>query len=278
MLKLSELSEQDAPDSIKTIYEEIRFCTRAPMVALIYRHLATRPGVLQWAWGALVPIMYSGDLPDSAREMVSVASYPNIEPLPGEELRALGLFNVDVHAIRYVIAAYYAANPCNILATLCLIKILKESLKFPVDNKNLSHPIIPDLNMSLPVMPPMLDTSLLPKEVLSLRPKKALSVGLVPSLYRHLGHWPNWLKVVLEKSLIQIYESGEIEKYANELLFAAEKRVEILLSKTKKFNGNDGRPLGRESESLCKTLEAFVETIPTLIVMGEAFRNTLSKH
>ena len=39
--RLPELSEHDAGPEIKAIYGEIKACCRVPMVALIYRHLAT---------------------------------------------------------------------------------------------------------------------------------------------------------------------------------------------------------------------------------------------
>lgn len=45
VLVLSESSEADAPSQIRAIYEEIRELCGAPMVALIFRHLAAHPSV-----------------------------------------------------------------------------------------------------------------------------------------------------------------------------------------------------------------------------------------
>ena len=57
---LRELPEAEASGNAREIYEEIKSLCGVPMVALIYRHLATIPGALEWAWALLRPVMAAG--------------------------------------------------------------------------------------------------------------------------------------------------------------------------------------------------------------------------
>ena len=54
-MDLPELPESEATGDKARIYGEIRTLGGVPMVALIYRHLATLPGALEWMWEALSP-------------------------------------------------------------------------------------------------------------------------------------------------------------------------------------------------------------------------------
>ena len=57
---LAELREGDATGEIAVIYEQIRRLWAVPYVSSLQRHLATRPGWLEWAWAALGPAFQSG--------------------------------------------------------------------------------------------------------------------------------------------------------------------------------------------------------------------------
>ena len=50
---LPELLESKASGQIAVIYDEIRRFSGVPYVSSLQRCLATLPGVLEWAWGAL---------------------------------------------------------------------------------------------------------------------------------------------------------------------------------------------------------------------------------
>jgi hypothetical protein len=60
MALLAELAERDATGEKGAIYSEIRRLGGVPMVALIFRHLATLPGTLEWAWGVVGPSWRAG--------------------------------------------------------------------------------------------------------------------------------------------------------------------------------------------------------------------------
>ena len=83
---LAELPEPDAAGALGDIYAAIRRTTEAPLVPLIYRHLATFPDALEWMWRVLGPLMESGELPArSVRVSQSV-------PVPDSALFPPGAF------------------------------------------------------------------------------------------------------------------------------------------------------------------------------------------
>jgi hypothetical protein len=53
---LAELRERDATGEVAAIYDEIRRFWAVPYVSSLQRHLATRPGWLEWTWAALPPM------------------------------------------------------------------------------------------------------------------------------------------------------------------------------------------------------------------------------
>ena len=64
---LPELQERDATGDVAVIYAEIRRLWAVPYVSSLQRHLATRPGWLEWTWAALSPAFASGSAPGAPR-------------------------------------------------------------------------------------------------------------------------------------------------------------------------------------------------------------------
>ena len=59
---LPEQPEAQASDAVRAIYAQIRRAAGVPMVALIFRHLATLPGAMEWAWSVIGPPLAQGQL------------------------------------------------------------------------------------------------------------------------------------------------------------------------------------------------------------------------
>ena len=277
MMYLSEISFKEASPEIRQIYINIQICCRTPIIALIYRHLASFDKVLEWAWASLAPIMCSGQLTLAAKEINSSYTLPSIKPFNDIELERLNLLDPDIKAIRYIISGYNAANPCNILAVL----LLKELLNEPGHSKNIEKVNFKDLgnnsNEIFPGLPELVEPSKLPDLVLRLRPDSADNEGLVPSLYRHLGHWPEWLEKAAQAKVMPLYQSKEIQRCAKDLEESANEKIIDILPLVRPFNGIYGRPSPKLRDDLSRTMDTFVETIPTLIIIGRILDKTLSK-
>jgi hypothetical protein len=191
---LDELSESRATGELRRIYGEFKRLSGVPMVALIYRHLATLPGVLEWSWALLEPALRSGALQRHAwalAERVDAA----VPPIPRAALRAAGLEARDEHGIAAVLDAYNRANPVNILAVRCLALHLSGQAQAgaTIAAADWPPPQQPD---ALPTMidpPAMTPTVRELAQLLTDRGAQDAASPLWPSLYRHLAHWPAFL-------------------------------------------------------------------------------------
>ena len=50
------VTEQNAEGQVAEIYQDIRATLGVPVVNLIWRHLATFPGALEWSWASIKPL------------------------------------------------------------------------------------------------------------------------------------------------------------------------------------------------------------------------------
>ena len=78
---LAELRERDATGEIAAVYDEIRRLWAVPYVSSLQRHLATRPGWLEWTWAALGPAFASGRAQDAAWRAAERLTVPRLAPL-----------------------------------------------------------------------------------------------------------------------------------------------------------------------------------------------------
>jgi hypothetical protein len=119
---IAEVPERAAPPEIAAIYAEMRAALDMPLVNLIYRHFATHPGFLPWAWGVARPLAESGALQalagrlrDGVREHV-VAHTP--------ALADHGLDAAAVQAVHQLIEFYNRGNCMNVLVMKLLLRAL----------------------------------------------------------------------------------------------------------------------------------------------------------
>lgn len=80
------------------------------MVNLIWRHLATIPGALPWAWGTLRPLYADGSIAAEAAALHGDLDLPRLPSFPAEAFAAAGLLKGDISAIRDILAAYDRTN------------------------------------------------------------------------------------------------------------------------------------------------------------------------
>ena len=117
--------------------------------------------------------------------------------MPREALAALGVDDAGLREIHVVADAYNLANPENLLSVLCLARMLGGAPRFeaPVE-RTWTPPAAPG-----PLVP-MVDVAALPKAVAELldlvTPQGAEgSPRVVPSLYRHFGHRPQFVALLV---------------------------------------------------------------------------------
>lgn len=264
---LPELAERDATGRTKEIYEEMKRLGAVPMVALIFRHLATLPGALEWTWEALAPAWRTGRLQEAAWKIAREARLVPIAPMPRAALRALGVDEAGEREIRVVLAAYNLANPENMLTILCLLRLLPGARagRLP-EVREWTPPPTPG-----PLVP-MTDVATMPRAVsdvleLVAAPGEPGGARVVQSLYRHFGHRPAFLAMAVTL-LRQRFDDGSIDRAVGEIHGAMHDEAEIIV------RGVSASPAPHPAmESVCRRFSGSV--IPQMIVVGRLLEEAM---
>ena len=119
-MSLSEIPESEAAGRIAEIYRAILDATGLPSTNLVWRHMASRPGVLEWAYDGLQEAFPAGAFRVLAAEIVACVPPPAMPGLdPGE-----GLDPATLESAGSVMAFYNRANPINLVALAALRRLL----------------------------------------------------------------------------------------------------------------------------------------------------------
>jgi len=226
---LPEIRQEDASVDIGRIYSDIKRASGTPLVNLIYRHLATIPGGLEWVWGCIrMNWGYDGLL--RAAAAMPAANVTMI--LPTSLWRIVGLSDSDLTGIRSLIAQYNLTNAANIIGITALAHVARNPACC-------SNDAMLDW-MEVPSGAPIAATPSVPK-LAALAPDIRSLVyfvnglgeegqpTMVASLFRHLTLWPSSLAVTAAL-LAPLAQSGELTRLRQETIRAAERIAGELIS------------------------------------------------
>ena len=220
--EFSETSEANASDTTRAIYDEIKKLSGVPMVALIYRHLATHPGVLEEIWEAIGPLFRNGQIQETARRTAkSTVPIGLLPPFEMNARRVLGVSDDALTEIRRTIEAYNRANPINQLAMLSLLARLSSdgpAKEPPAARDWISPDAIPG---PLPRMASIKEMSPAIRLVINDFGfgDRSMLDPIVPSLFRHLTRWPNYL-AALHLTLRPHFRDGRVARATSDLQVA----------------------------------------------------------
>src|SRR5258707_12282242 len=97
------IAEASATGAVAEIFADIRRVLGVEVVNLIWRHLATIPGALLWAWGMLRPLYVNGSIAAEAAALRAELDLPPLPPFPAETLLAVDIFGGDVRSFRNIL-------------------------------------------------------------------------------------------------------------------------------------------------------------------------------
>ena len=208
---LPELPEADAVGDIRDIYAGMRHLAAAPMVALIWRHLATLPGALPAAWAMLGPLYRQGLVQEAAWRTAERAVTGPPAGI-GRRLAAAGLGEADATAFGQVLAAYNRVNPVNYVAVRLVLRALGSGEAGPAAAPPSRDWTPPPAIGPLPPMAPIADIPADHRRMLdAMSSDPAVDRSrVVPTLYRHLVGWPGLIPLIHD-ALIARFRSGEIK-------------------------------------------------------------------
>jgi hypothetical protein len=272
-----QISESDASPDLVAIYEDIRQVIGIPLVNLIYRHFATLPGVLPWAWNLVRPPIAAG-LVELEREqlinnvMIGLRYGQNHRTgLPRHQLRPPA-----IREIRQLIDIYNRGNTTNLIVLTAVrlhlqqvrgMTTLRSSSEFRPRSMSLA-------TIRIPALPKLADLSPQTRALVQTlnAAHNSLDDGITPSLYLHLAHWPPFLTVA--QDLLQpLFARNELQKKRDATIQMAETSASRLLTDL-----GAPEPLPAEhAGTVCLALNRFTRhIIPELIAVGFVLSSALS--
>ena len=188
---VAAVTEAEATGETAAIFADIRAVYRVGVVNLIWRHLATIPDALPWAWNAIRPLYVDGTVARAASAFRTGLRSPVLPPVPPEVFASVGLSTDDLTRIRGVLSAY---DRTNTMALIALSACVTESGAVGGSGVSAAMTHIDD-DIPLPALTPL--SAMAPHvAALVVRLNSFGAAGerpILASMYRHLSHWPPYL-------------------------------------------------------------------------------------
>ena len=265
---LAEVPVDAASGEIARIYGEIRRLTGGPLVAFVYRHLATLPGALEALWRSVAPLLERGELQTRAWDAAARAW---AGPVLDSRHILGGLGAPGMAGACRVIDAYNRGNPVN-LAVVSVIRAAAGSPAIPAQTIPQTQRWTPPAPLA-PIIPiPAandLDVKLFAHVDAFGRRDSTGQALLVPTLYRHLSAWPALIEFAIQEVRPRLADGSfaaaidrfrlEIEQLATELAQRHVVPVEAVLA----------------TPAVRNAFDRFAPVIPEMVVVGHFLRRAL---
>jgi hypothetical protein len=268
---LTELPESEATGEIAEIFAEIRHYYATPYVSSIHRHLATRPGVLEWSWELASPAFRSGIAQETGWRIASDSALAPLSAIPSEVLAVWGVADGDVPTLRAIAESFTRVAPLNLIYGGLLRDV---ALGAELGGGVLS-PAAWTPPSALPNPPPMADAARLGEAERSVLQRFLSGTGntaFVPGLYRMLAHWPNLL-AHFAVELGPRFRSDEKTVAAADLL----RKIDDAVAGIRKSLPTPRRPApsAEEAAHLVRMIDGYRVTSPEMIMFGRLIRDAL---
>jgi hypothetical protein len=272
---LPELQERDATGEIARIYREIRRLWAVPYVSSLQRHLATRPGWLEWTWAALAPAFTSGRAQVAAWRAADTLAVPRLAPLSRHALR---VWDVDADAeaaVRATCASFVRVSPVNLMLSGLLRRLLTGER--PAAAASLSAAWTPP--PPLGPLPALVDPATRPpaeREVLATLGTIVDRQPFVPGLYRMLATWPALLAhvaTVLKPHLADAATGAACRR----LLDAVDAEIPALFAALPSPPATPPAPAAAEFTGVLGALDTYRRTSPEMVVFGRMLGDALPR-
>ncbi len=233
---VAAIREDQAEGETAALYGDIRATLGVPVVNLIWRHLATFPNGLAWAWDAVRPHYRSGAVQAEARALRDHLVLVETPELSRAALRTVGISAADEIAIVRLLDTYERSNAMNLIALAALNRQLRGGGPArdapppardapPPAPSRADRPIEGNLPRLLVMDEMAPETARLVAELN--RFGQADDGRIVASLYRHVAHWPGFLALAWAV-LAPLQRDGRLATMIAATLDAADRRASKL--------------------------------------------------
>jgi hypothetical protein len=267
---LAELAERDAAGEIAAIYAEIRRLWGVPYVSSLQRHLATRPGWLEWVWAALHPVFADGRAQTAAWQAVALVDVPRLAPIARDALRVWGVDAPGEATIRAVCESFVRVSPVNLVLSGLLRRLLDGERPHAAPGGNAAWTPPP----ALPPLPALADIGALSPSERGVLLSLGTQVGadpFVPGLYRMLAGWPALL-AHLATALRPLMEDPATHAACARVNAAIDARIPALFAELPAL---PAAPPADDVPGVRAALDAYRRTSPEMVVVGRVIERAL---
>jgi hypothetical protein len=272
---LAELQERDATGEIADIYAEIRRLWAVPYVSSLQRHLATRPGWLEWTWAALAPAFTSGRAQTAARRAADGVVVPRLAPVSREALSVWGLDAAAQDAVRAACASFVRVAPINLVLAGLLRRLLGGERPAGAAAPETAWTPPPPLG----TLPPLVDAATLPAAQRAVLASLGTAVDgepFVPGLYRMLAMWPGLIAHVATV-LRPLADDGATLAACRRLLAAVDAEVGPVFALLPPVPAAPPRPAATDVPAVLAALDTYRKTSPEMVVFGRMLGDALPR-
>lgn len=270
---LAELRESDATGEIAGIYDQIRRLWGVPYVSSLQRHLATRPGWLEWTWAALGPVFTSGVAQVAAWRAADGLVVPRLAPLSRDALRVWGVDPAGATSIRATCASFVRVSPVNLVLSGLLRRLLTGE-RPPGAN---GGPPAWTPPAPLGPLPALADLAALPdaeRAVLATLGTTVAGQVFVPGLYRMLASWPAFLAHVA--TVLRPHLDDAATRAAGQRLLAAvDAEIPGVFATLPSLPARPAMPPAAEFAPVLAALDTYRKTSPEMVVFGRMLGDAL---
>ena len=265
---LPEINAKDASGVTSEIYRSIEAALGVRLVNLVYRHLATVPGALEWAWAVVgdgfkteIYKERSAPLADFGKRLAGATGDLRLISLKG-----YGLTPREAAAVRVTLNAYNRANPMNALSLRVIALALSAGWRPPAV-RTYTFTSVPPVDLL-----PMGRLQDLDGDTSSYLSRLALYTtgvesDLVPSLFRHFVPWPSFL-AGLGDWLQPLHEDDLISHFSSEISREADAAAKEIFDNLNVVENTLAAPNEDTRLALSRTLAQFLPAICRMIVIG----------
>ncbi|PIW26939.1 MAG: hypothetical protein COW30_12475 [Rhodospirillales bacterium CG15_BIG_FIL_POST_REV_8_21_14_020_66_15] len=277
-MSFPEIPLADADPATLRIYRRLMTAAGSGSPALIFRHMATYPGLLDWIWAAVGPDVEAGWPGTAVWKIVKDQGAVSLPAFSGDELADAGLDADARTTVGHMLTSYNRMNPVNLVAVgAARALIAGDDLPPPADpfSEAAATPPAPPPDLPRPLKLAGLDEDLRGAITNTCRtiPKAEINgapVDVTPTMYLHFARWSGFMHRVAGRLDAAL---PEIDAATHAFAAACRPLIGQLLARARARD--PGPPPIGDSAPLLKVLDTFAYVIPHMVVVGAALEEAL---